>query len=37
MLRGFDAAAIAGVGVWFGSMKECIETAITGRWRGELK
>ncbi len=31
------APAIAGLGVWFGSMKECIDAAITGRWRGELK
>lgn len=31
------APAIAGLGVWFGSMKECIDAAITGKWRGELK
>jgi predicted aconitase len=31
------APAIAGLGVWFGSMKECIDAAITGRWRGELR
>lgn len=30
------APAIAGLAVWFGSMKECIEAAITGIWRGEL-
>jgi predicted aconitase len=30
------APAIAGLGVWFGSMKECIDAAITGKWRGEL-
>ena len=28
--------AIADVGVWFGRMEKCIETAITGQWRGEL-
>jgi predicted aconitase len=31
------APAIADVEVWFGSMKECIDAAITGKWRGELK
>jgi predicted aconitase len=31
------APAIAGLGVWFGTMKECIEAAITSKWRGELK
>jgi predicted aconitase len=31
------APAIAQVGVWFGSMKECIEATITGKWRGELR
>jgi len=30
------APAIAGLEVWFGSMKECIEAAITGIWRGGL-
>lgn len=30
------APAIAGVGVWFGSMEDCIEAATTGTWRGEL-
>jgi len=30
------APAIAGLEVWFGSMKDCIEAAITGIWRGEL-
>ena len=31
------APAIAGVGVWFGSMEDCIKAAITGTWRGELR
>jgi len=31
------APAIAEVGVWFGRMKECIEAAITGKWRGDVK
>jgi predicted aconitase len=29
--------AIMGFQVWFGSQEECIQAAITGRWRGELK
>ena len=28
---------ITGCDTWFGSMEECIEAAITGKWRGELK
>ncbi|HEX78200.1 MAG TPA: DUF521 domain-containing protein [Dehalococcoidia bacterium] len=31
------APAIGGVDVWFGTMEECIDCAITGKWRGELK
>jgi hypothetical protein len=31
------APAIAGVEVWFGSMEDCIDAAVTGKWRGELK
>jgi predicted aconitase len=27
--------AILGIQVWFGSTRECIEAAVTGRWRGE--
>ena len=27
--------AIMGIQAWFGSTRECIEAAITGRWRGE--
>jgi hypothetical protein len=30
------APAIAGVEVWFGRMAECIDAAITGKWRGTL-
>ncbi len=29
-LRGYQ-------NVWYGSMKECVDAAITGQWRGELK
>jgi predicted aconitase len=29
--------AILGFETWFGSQADCIEAAITGRWRGELK
>jgi len=31
------APAIAGVKVWFGTMEECINCAVTGRWKGELR
>ena len=31
------APAIAGVDVWFGTVQECIDCAITGKWQGELK
>jgi predicted aconitase len=27
--------AIMGVEAWFGSTRECIDAALTGRWRGE--
>ncbi|MGH8231414.1 MAG: aconitase X, partial [Steroidobacteraceae bacterium] len=29
--------AIMGVQAWFGSTADCIDAAITGRWRGELR
>jgi hypothetical protein len=29
--------AMLGFATWFGSQKDCIEAAITGKWRGELK
>jgi predicted aconitase len=29
--------AITGFDVWFGTMQDCIDAAISGRWRGELK
>jgi len=29
--------AITGFKAWFGTMEDCIESAITGKWRGELK
>lgn len=28
--------AIMGVGTWFGSVEDCIDAALTGRWRGPL-
>jgi predicted aconitase len=28
--------AMMGVEAWFGTTKDCIDAAITGRWRGEL-
>jgi predicted aconitase len=31
------APAIGGVDVFYGTMEECIDAAITGKWRGELK
>jgi predicted aconitase len=31
------APAIAEVGVWFGTMEECIDCAVTGKWHGGLK
>jgi len=31
------APAIGGVDVWFGNMEECIDAAVNGKWRGELK
>jgi predicted aconitase len=29
--------AILGVQAWFGSTRDCIEAAVTGRWNGELR
>jgi predicted aconitase len=28
---------VAGFDVWYGTMDECIDCALTGEWRGELK
>lgn len=28
--------AILGIEAWFGSLAECVDAALTGRWRGEL-
>jgi predicted aconitase len=28
--------AIMGIQAWFGSTRDCIEAALTGRWNGEL-
>ena len=29
--------AMLGFPTWFGSQADCIEAAVTGKWRGELK
>jgi len=29
--------AILGIEAWFGTLDECVDAAVTGRWRGELK
>jgi predicted aconitase len=29
--------AILGIEAWFGTLEECADAAVTGRWRGELK
>jgi hypothetical protein len=29
--------AILGIEAWFGTLDECIDAAVTGRWRGELR
>jgi predicted aconitase len=29
--------AILGIQAWFGSTRDCIEAAVTGRWQGELR
>jgi predicted aconitase len=28
--------AILGIEAWFGTLEECIDAAVTGRWNGEL-
>ena len=28
--------AILGIEAWFGTLEECVDAAVTGRWRGEL-
>jgi predicted aconitase len=28
--------AILGIEAWFGSLDDCIDAAVTGRWRGGL-
>lgn len=28
--------AILGIDAWFGTLEECVDAAVTGRWRGEL-
>jgi len=29
--------AITGVAAWFGSVKDCVEAAVTGNWNGGLQ
>jgi predicted aconitase len=29
--------AILGIEAWFGTLQDCIDAAVTGRWRGELR
>lgn len=29
--------AILGIEAWFGSLEDCVDAAVTGRWRGELR
>ncbi|HWD03146.1 MAG TPA: aconitase X catalytic domain-containing protein [Amycolatopsis sp.] len=29
--------AILGIEAWFGTLEECVDAAVTGRWRGSLK
>ncbi|MFC4494878.1 aconitase X [Streptomyces ovatisporus] len=29
--------AILGIEAWFGSLRDCIEAAVTGRWKGDLR
>jgi predicted aconitase len=29
--------AILGIEAWFGTLEECVDAAVTGRWNGELK
>ncbi|MGD9139817.1 MAG: aconitase X, partial [Desulfobacterales bacterium] len=29
--------AITGFDVWFGTMRDCVDAAISGKWKGELK
>ena len=29
--------AILGIEAWFGTLGECVDAAVTGRWRGHLR
>jgi predicted aconitase len=29
--------AILGIEAWFGTLDECVDDAVTGRWRGDLR
>ena len=29
--------AICGIEAWFGTLEDCVDAAVTGRWRGELR
>ena len=29
--------AILGIEAWFGTLRECVDAAVTGRWNGALR
>jgi predicted aconitase len=29
--------AILGIEAWFGTLEDCVDAAVTGRWQGELR
>jgi predicted aconitase len=29
--------AILGIEAWFGTLEDCVDAAVTGRWRGDLR
>jgi predicted aconitase len=29
--------AICGIEAWFGTLEDCVDAAVTGRWRGDLR
>ena len=31
-----EMPAILGIEAWFGTLAQCVDAAVTGRWRGEL-
>ena len=34
--QAYYTGSATGIGVWYGSMSDCVNAAITGKWRGEL-